>query len=267
MAPTAPRRSPDGDRARTPLIAGNWKMHKTEAQAEEYIQALLPRVASVERRGGGDLRALHRPARDGRQRARLARGGVRAEHAPRARGRLHRRGLARRCSASWTCAASCSATPSAAQLFGETDKALALKVPGGARRPGCADPVRGGERGRARQRRHRAQAAPAGQGRPRGRSRRAPGRCGDRVRADLGDRHRQGRHARAGAGGDRVHQGARGRSRRRRRPSACGSSTAARSSPRTPPSCWRCPMSTARSWAAPRSRPSPSRRSSPAATP
>ena len=34
--------------ARTPLIAGNWKMHKTEAQAEEYIQALLPRVAAVD---------------------------------------------------------------------------------------------------------------------------------------------------------------------------------------------------------------------------
>jgi triosephosphate isomerase (TIM) len=33
--------------ARTPLIAGNWKMYKTESQAEEYIQALLPRVASV----------------------------------------------------------------------------------------------------------------------------------------------------------------------------------------------------------------------------
>jgi triosephosphate isomerase len=33
--------------ARTPLIAGNWKMYKTEAQAEEYIQALLPRVSSV----------------------------------------------------------------------------------------------------------------------------------------------------------------------------------------------------------------------------
>jgi triosephosphate isomerase (TIM) len=32
---------------RTPLVAGNWKMYKTEAQAEEYIQALLPRVSSV----------------------------------------------------------------------------------------------------------------------------------------------------------------------------------------------------------------------------
>ncbi len=33
--------------ARTPLIAGNWKMHKTKAQAEEYIQSLLPAVSSV----------------------------------------------------------------------------------------------------------------------------------------------------------------------------------------------------------------------------
>jgi len=34
--------------ARTPLIAGNWKMYKTEAEAEEYIQALLPRVSAVD---------------------------------------------------------------------------------------------------------------------------------------------------------------------------------------------------------------------------
>jgi triosephosphate isomerase (TIM) len=32
---------------RTPLIAGNWKMHKTIAQAEEYIQALLPRISAA----------------------------------------------------------------------------------------------------------------------------------------------------------------------------------------------------------------------------
>ena len=37
--------SPD----RTPLIAGNWKMHKTVEEAEEFIQALLPRVSSIER--------------------------------------------------------------------------------------------------------------------------------------------------------------------------------------------------------------------------
>jgi triosephosphate isomerase len=31
-----------------PLIAGNWKMHKTIAEAEDYIQGLLPRVAGVD---------------------------------------------------------------------------------------------------------------------------------------------------------------------------------------------------------------------------
>ena len=34
--------------ARTPFIAGNWKMHQTVAEAEEYIQALLPRVYSAD---------------------------------------------------------------------------------------------------------------------------------------------------------------------------------------------------------------------------
>ena len=33
---------------RTPLVAGNWKMYKTEQQAEEYIQALLPRVSALD---------------------------------------------------------------------------------------------------------------------------------------------------------------------------------------------------------------------------
>jgi triosephosphate isomerase len=34
--------------SRTPFIAGNWKMHKTVADAEDYIQALLPRVSSID---------------------------------------------------------------------------------------------------------------------------------------------------------------------------------------------------------------------------
>jgi triosephosphate isomerase len=34
--------------ARTPFIAGNWKMHKTVSEAEEYIQALLPRISSID---------------------------------------------------------------------------------------------------------------------------------------------------------------------------------------------------------------------------
>jgi triosephosphate isomerase (TIM) len=34
--------------ARTPMVAGNWKMYKTIAEAEEYIQALLPRVSTTD---------------------------------------------------------------------------------------------------------------------------------------------------------------------------------------------------------------------------
>ena len=34
--------------ARTPFIAGNWKMHKTIAEAEEYVSGLLPRVSSAD---------------------------------------------------------------------------------------------------------------------------------------------------------------------------------------------------------------------------
>jgi triosephosphate isomerase (TIM) len=34
--------------SRTPFIAGNWKMHKTVAEAEEFIQALLPKVAATD---------------------------------------------------------------------------------------------------------------------------------------------------------------------------------------------------------------------------
>jgi triosephosphate isomerase (TIM) len=58
--------------ARTPLIAGNWKMYKTEEQAEEYIQALLPRVSSVDGVDVGicvpftDLRAMVDSARGSR---------------------------------------------------------------------------------------------------------------------------------------------------------------------------------------------------------
>ena len=39
----------NGGSSRTPFIAGNWKMNKTVAEAEAFIQALLPRVSSVDR--------------------------------------------------------------------------------------------------------------------------------------------------------------------------------------------------------------------------
>ncbi|HUH81132.1 MAG TPA: triose-phosphate isomerase [Solirubrobacteraceae bacterium] len=57
---------------RTPLIAGNWKMYKTEQQAEEFIQALLPLVSSLDGIDVGicvpftDLRAMTDSARGSR---------------------------------------------------------------------------------------------------------------------------------------------------------------------------------------------------------
>ncbi|HXN37068.1 MAG TPA: triose-phosphate isomerase [Solirubrobacteraceae bacterium] len=44
----APAIPPTPDTTRTPLVAGNWKMYKTQEQAEEYIQALLPRVSALD---------------------------------------------------------------------------------------------------------------------------------------------------------------------------------------------------------------------------
>ena len=82
---------------------------------------------------------------------------------------------------------------------------------GRARGGAPADPLRRRDRGGARAGRDRAQAAPPGAGGPREGGRRAAGRRGDRLRADLGDRHRAGGHARAGAGGDRVRARAGGR--------------------------------------------------------
>src|SRR5438105_9075825 len=36
-----------GSQPRVPLVAGNWKMHKTNAEAERFIQVFLPRISSV----------------------------------------------------------------------------------------------------------------------------------------------------------------------------------------------------------------------------
>ncbi len=47
MEANPPQANPSGA-LRIPLIAGNWKMHKTEAQAEGYIQALLPLLSAVD---------------------------------------------------------------------------------------------------------------------------------------------------------------------------------------------------------------------------
>ena len=114
--------------SRTPLIAGNWKMYKTQEQAEDYIQALLPRVSAVD---GVDV-AICVPFTDLSAMVDSARGS---------RVEVYAQNMHQQSEGAYT------GEISAAMLseldvrgvvlghserrafFGETDKALALKVP------------------------------------------------------------------------------------------------------------------------------------------
>jgi triosephosphate isomerase len=113
--------------ARTPLIAGNWKMYKTEMQAEEYIQALLPRVSST---SGMDI-AICVPFTDLRAMADSARGS---------RVEVYAQNMHHEPEGAYTGEVSPAMLSELdvsgvvlghserRELFGETDKALALKV-------------------------------------------------------------------------------------------------------------------------------------------
>jgi triosephosphate isomerase len=114
--------------SRAPLIAGNWKMYKTQEQAEGYIQALLPRVSAVD---GVDV-AICVPFTDLSAMVDSARGS---------RVEVYAQNMHQQSEGAYT------GEISAAMLseldvrgvvlghserrafFGETDKALALKVP------------------------------------------------------------------------------------------------------------------------------------------
>ena len=178
-------------------------MYKTESEAEEYIQALLPRLSAV---SGVDV-AICVPFTDLRAMVDSARGS---------RVEVYAQNMHHEPEGAFTGEVS---APMLSELDVQRCRARALRAQRGvrrdrqgaraegarcARRGPAADPVRGGERGGARRARHRAQAAPADQGRPRRRPRGAPGGGDDRLRADLGDRHRARGHGGAGAGGDRA---------------------------------------------------------------
>jgi len=114
--------------ARTPLIAGNWKMHKTERDAEDYIQALLPRVSSID---GVDV-AICVPFTDLRAMVDSARGS---------RVEVYAQNMHQEAEGAFTGEVSAGMLEDVGvqgvvlghserrQLFGETDRALALKVP------------------------------------------------------------------------------------------------------------------------------------------
>ncbi len=113
---------------RTPLIAGNWKMYKTESEAEQYIQALLPRLGAV---SGVDV-AICVPYTDLRAMVDSARGS---------RVEVYAQNMHHEPEGAFTGEVS---APMLSELdvrgvvlghserraaFGETDKALALKLP------------------------------------------------------------------------------------------------------------------------------------------
>ncbi len=113
---------------RTPLVAGNWKMYKTEAQAEEYIQALLPRVSSI---SGVDI-AICVPYTDLRAMVDSARGS---------RVEVYAQNMHQDPEGAFTGEVSAAMLSELdvggvvlghserRELFGETDKALSSKVP------------------------------------------------------------------------------------------------------------------------------------------
>jgi triosephosphate isomerase (TIM) len=114
--------------ARVPLVAGNWKMFKTEQQAEEFIQGLLPRVATAD---GVDV-ALCVPFTDLRAMVDSARGS---------RVEIYAQNMHQEPEGPYTGEVSAPMLSELdvhgvvlghserRELFGETDKALALKVP------------------------------------------------------------------------------------------------------------------------------------------
>ncbi len=209
---------------RTRYLAANWKMHKTAVEAAAFVDALLPRIAAtrhdvvicpsylalgevVERTRGSAVRVAAQNMHEEDSGAftgevsapMLVEAGVDAVIL----GHSERR-----------------------QYFGESDDALARKLPA-ALAAGLEPILCIGETEEARDAGQtdavleqqleadlaQVEAEPAGRRR-------------DRLRADLGDRHRTDCHARAGPGGERLHprhvarEGGEGGPR-------CGSSTAA----------------------------------------
>ena len=114
--------------SRTPFIAGNWKMYKTIAEAEEFIQALLPKVSTAD---GVDiaicapflsLQALVDSARSSRVEIfaqtmhEADEGAFTGEVSPAMLAEIDVQGVV-------------LGHSERRELFGETDKALAFKVP------------------------------------------------------------------------------------------------------------------------------------------
>ena len=236
---------------RTPFIAGNWKMHKTVAEAEEYIQALLPRVSSID---GVDV-AICVPFTALQAMVDSTRGS-RVEVFAQNMHEAEEGAFTGEVSAPMLTEIDVHGVvlghSERRQYFNETDKALSHKLPA-ALAAGLKPILCVGETEEERERgdterklRHQVQE---------GLERLSPEQIAQVTIAyepiwAIGTGKvatpEQAQEAIALRARARRRQGA-GRGR-----ASCACSTAARSTPTTPPSCSRCPTSTARSSAAPR---------------
>ena len=199
---------------RRPYIAGNWKLWGTRAQAADYCERLLGPAARRQLSGRPTSASAFRTRRSTRWSTALDGSGVivcaqnmHAEETGAFTGEisapmLARAGRARRPARAIPSGASTTARPiarSRTRSRRRLDAGLAPILCVGEteeeREAGDTE----------RKLRHQVQRGPAAG------PRRAAGRGHDRVRADLGGRHRQGGHPGAGAGGDRVRPRAGGR--------------------------------------------------------
>ena len=211
---------------RTPYIAANWKMHKTVAEAARVRR----RAAAADRRDASRDVVICPPftalsavvERRYGTAVRVAAQNMHEEDSGAFTGEVSAPMLVE-----LGVEAVILGHSERRQLFGETDEALARKVPA-ALAAGLEPILCVGETEEARDaRRDRGSARAPAAGRPGRRRVRRAGRGRHRLRADLGDRHRPHRDARAGPGGDRLHP-RRARARAAPPPTRCGSSTAAR---------------------------------------
>ncbi len=151
--------------SRTPFIAGNWKMHKTVAEAEEFIRACC-RTSPAWRASTSPSACPSPTCRrwSTPPAARAWRSSPRTCTRPGPA--LHRARCPRRCSPRSTSHGVVLGHSERRQYCNETDRALGVQGSRRDRERAQADPLRGGDRGGARARRHRAQAAPSGAGGP-----------------------------------------------------------------------------------------------------
>ena len=80
--------------SRTSLVAGNWKMNKTVAEARDLVSTMSPKLREIANVEKVVVPSLHCDPCSGWDAGRFRNWSRRAEHALGGEGRVHRRGFA-----------------------------------------------------------------------------------------------------------------------------------------------------------------------------